>query len=200
MWVSEAQTLKRRVLNHNCSVSIHHLIPNCPVSRPPRFTSYVSAYLKQRTTTAPMQPLPPPFFPTTRQIKRLLPSNRLKSRYKEGREYGSDTTDSISVIHELAHTIASVNTLYSRQLGSLTTLQALVDWSQGQRKAVRQLLEWEQLGSCQLYKFSRYSLNAATEKGTIVFKQSDATIDGDMAKDWINRLVKFIETTIPCLY
>lgn len=46
------------------------------------------------------------------------------------------------------------------------------------------------------HKFFKYNLNAVETHGTVEFRQGDAAVDGDMAVDWIDRVVKFVETAI----
>lgn len=46
------------------------------------------------------------------------------------------------------------------------------------------------------HKFFKYNLNAIETHGTVEFRQGDAAVGGDMAVDWIDRVVKFVQRAI----
>lgn len=46
------------------------------------------------------------------------------------------------------------------------------------------------------HKFFKYNLNAVETHGTVEFRQGDAAVDGDLAVDWIDRVVKFVGTAV----
>ncbi|KAH8154067.1 uncharacterized protein LAJ45_01834 [Morchella importuna] len=46
------------------------------------------------------------------------------------------------------------------------------------------------------HKFFKYNLNAVKTHGTVEFRQGDAAVTGEMAVDWIDRVVGFVERAI----
>lgn len=46
------------------------------------------------------------------------------------------------------------------------------------------------------HKFFKYNLNAVETHGTVEFRQGDAGVCGDMAVDWIDRVVKFVGAAV----